>query len=910
MGSVDNKHGKVNELSPNEIKYICHKIKLETFKTIFKQYSQNKSVSDLYRGYRVDKLTNAQLFSIILENKNNNFVNNILEGCINDWLKEINENISNLQKDGFSSEEAIFKAVNESVFHDNCELYFKLSESLKDDEYLNLFKSAISYIDKCKITDNSTNSKYDSLNHFHNKHTKLDLKDQYDENKNQNSEDFKRLKKVESEQIEEIKSLKKELAECRSQLEKFDCRHREVNANELQSLHTSICKIERNNRDVKIKRLADVEDNEIKIFSYDPQKPPYYDNRNRIFIDGKIKNNCDIDVWNWYSIPNEKDPSKDIVRGEYNNNIIITEIVELHDCKTIDELATLLMNGLKLKLISKKVLFVFMNEEGKKKGLLCSPGTLEYSGLVIKISKSVVMLPQFELKNSDIVNIEGIKVYRKIHFENSKNNYQVIKPYDLIKEKVLARTLYLKEGKVSKTEIQKYKHFLKLLPTKTIVEEISKIYEFSEEQANHYVAGFIESIEKYFNCSDLDTKIISAALERNETLLELCKKLIFDELKSKNDKNITELNNCLKVIEQNKIQAENELNKLNEEKNNLASEVERIRKSLNDVKRLAPDVDIEVSKYIDGNNKNLAGIDTQISYNDCTKNAASDQCEKSVYVFDCKIKSEFEETTIEDLEDFEDKLNNNFKIIGYEENIAYNMAFAVSFCICNNIPIVLRENSMEISRCVAALINSGHLYEIFVPIDGVSMKQFITGVKNIAQSEQFNVFLVHGVFDGCNLNFFNALVNILKNFDYNILIFISIEGLSLKMIPSNVWNKAFYVDGDAGLINITTEKIYSYNFSLASILNEINEMAIDSKEFKRRRDSLEPFSSIIGCLHMNLYAKYLVMFNRELNRSDVILNQLIANACSSDNEEILESLFIKNSLTRGNYLLSRMPKEF
>lgn len=59
-------------------------------------------------------------------------------------------------------------------------------------------------------------------------------------------------------------------------------------------------------------------------------------------------------------------------------------------------------------------------------------------------------------------------------------------------------------------------------------------------------------------------------------------------------------------------------------------------------------------------------------------------------------------------------------------------------------------------------------------------------------------------------------------------------------------------------------------------------------------------------MQMNLYAMYLSCFNVNIDRSDTILNQIIANACSSDSEELLQSLFRENGISRGEELLSKI----
>lgn len=479
----------------------------------------------------------------------------------------------------------------------------------------------------------------------------------------------------------------------------------------------------------------------------------------------------------------------------------------------------------------------------------------------------------------------------------------VRKPYDVIREKVLARTSYLKDStnSISRTEIQKYKNYINKIPMKSLVQDIMDAYECSEEQAQKYVDGFIKNVELYLDASDFDTNVLSFALEKNTKLVERCKEQLSKEWREENDKKISEEMKALHDIKQNKNNLEKEVTALKDEKNKLSSKIEEIKRNITEREKLASDVEKQISKRIDDAKQNAADFISQMAFipNISTKIAIDSQDKKHFPIFMNKASSEFKEDIIEDLDDFEDKLRENFNILGYADKNATDMAFAISFCFCNRIPIIIRENSMEISRSVATLINNGSLYEVFVPIDGISLEQLMDGIQNV-KTDQAKVFLIHGIFDGYNLNLFNALVNILKKQNEDIFVFLSIEGLSVKMLPADVWNRTFYIDGDDGLINLTKGKIHSFNVSVDY------KYDIDSKDFKIKKATLNAFSKIIGCMHTNLYAMYLSCFKVELNNCDVILNQLIANACSSDNEELLKSLFQENGVSRGEELLSKM----
>ena len=870
---------KVNNLSPEEIRYICKKIELIKNKDTLKNLSKN---TGFLAGFRIDKITSDILEDQLIKNINSPAIRLLLGGAIDCLLQEIQENITKLEEDGIPSGEALLKVIRDSVFNDNCKLYFKLSDLSNDARYIELFSDAVSYIKKIEDVKNTESEKKANQSKL------LEDIEKLNSQKKAYSESNKRLE-------EELKNAQLEL-EHYKHLEKYaDTGMKQDDNHQFQ--YTSIGKIIRIENTLWIERLADIENNEIKPFVFDKSRPYYFNNRNRIHREDGPDNIGAISIWKWNSIP--VSPDKDKTDSEHNKNARFIEVVELHQCSSLDDLSKELSQGVDRTFISDKVLFVYTKGDGLREGLLCSPKSLEYFGGKVKLSKSVVNLPHYTLNTTDTVNIAGFQICRKVNLGIPLSLHCVRKPYDVIREKILARTSYLKDptNSISRTEIQKYKNYLNKIPMESLVQDIMDSYECSEEQAQKYVDGFINNIELYFDASDFDTNVLSFALEKNTKLVERCKEQLSKEWREENDKRISEETQVLNAIKKNHEKLEKEIEELKDKKDKLSSQIKNIEEQITKKETLAADVEKQIAKRIEDARQNAADFISQMAFVPSVSVASSET--RQLPVFMSTIDSEFKYTDIEDLDDFEDKLRANFVISGYEDRKATDMAYAISFSICNRIPVIIRENSTEISRCVASLINAGGLYEVFVPIEGISIDQLLKSIF-VSENDKPRVFLIHGVFDGYNLNIFNALVNNLKNHKDNIFVFLSIEGLSAKMLPPDVWNRAFYIDGDDGLMNLTKGKIHSFNVSLEYTY------PIDNGDFRKKKEQLNAFSKIIGCMQMNLYAMYLSCFNVNIDRSDTILNQIIANACSSDSEELLQSLFRENGISRGEELLSKI----
>ena len=60
------------------------------------------------------------------------------------WLDDIKESRNRLVDEGYSEEEALLITIPDSVFGDNCELYFKLIDQKASEDYVRLFREALS----------------------------------------------------------------------------------------------------------------------------------------------------------------------------------------------------------------------------------------------------------------------------------------------------------------------------------------------------------------------------------------------------------------------------------------------------------------------------------------------------------------------------------------------------------------------------------------------------------------------------------------------------------------------------------------------------------------------------------------------------------------------------------------------
>lgn len=241
---------------------------------------------------------------------------------------------------------------------------------------------------------------------------------------------------------------------------------------------------------------------------------------------------------------------------------------------------------------------------------------------------------------------------------------------------------------------------------------------------------------------------------------------------------------------------------------------------------------------------------------------------------------------IDNLEDFEEEVEYNLDVIGYEDKISREIAQIISFSICNHNPIIIGENATAIGQCLSATMNGENLFEIFISVEGAEIAELF----NILDSVEERVILIHGIFDGYNVTIYNAVVSYLKN-KKNLVILLSIEGISVNMLPVGVFQHAFYINGDEGLTQIGDSLMQSFN-----ILNEFIMTELKSKDFRDKRKEFALFLDLLGNKQVNTYTLYLLKYGENLNENDVILKQIITVARILGKEEKLNEIFRENGI--------------
>lgn len=120
----------IDLLTKEEKSILCGIITGRDFKELFKRNEQE--FSKIRKGFRAKSLTEQQALTIAIVNVDKPFIAMWVNTKVDIWLKEIQENIEGLEREGSTHDIALAMTMLDSVFASNVDLYLKLAGKTLD----------------------------------------------------------------------------------------------------------------------------------------------------------------------------------------------------------------------------------------------------------------------------------------------------------------------------------------------------------------------------------------------------------------------------------------------------------------------------------------------------------------------------------------------------------------------------------------------------------------------------------------------------------------------------------------------------------------------------------------------------------------------------------------------------------
>lgn len=869
----------------------------------------------IWKG-RPQYLEKDRIVKLLVKNISNCFVSSFIEKYIDYCLSEIKQQRNILEENGISTDEALIRVLSKSIFCDNIDLYFLLCSREYSPEYISLVKNMIPLISKIQDSDNTsvdTNLESDSSNDeramnileekLNNALTRIadlerellseqELLKQKEEKLSEAILEKKELQTsltIAEENLSQTENIKSELKQLQLLSRYTDTNNSEITETEYE--YTSICRVVRNYSDqISLIRLADINNGVISVFEQNEDIPRYFGNRDRLFWKNGPNENNYIGIWNWNAQPNQNNPSIDYVTTTFNANLQITEIVEVSKCHNISDLTEYLLSTELPPFSGRKILFTLPIENDEIKGLLCHENNFINIDNKFTLGDSVYILPQFSINEADILSFGKIHIYRYIELGLPKTLIPVRDPMYVAKDIILSRatSAALRETGLQKKEARHCREFLEHLPTTTLLQEFAELYACSNEEAQSYINKFIEHADSYLTSTDLDISVISAALERNPDFILTCKNLLFDEWYQENEKLFTDAKKKLEKIESQVTARENKLSKLKTERKNLQKELATIKSDIQSKEQLALRVEEKVAERITSAKNNVADFICEMAfatgYAEKNISSQSSSLYNNLIVTHRNFVSTQDNDIIKDGDTFEEELAENLEKSGYNIQYSCEMAQVIRFCISNKLPLVINENVGIIADCIASMFGTVGAMEITLPISNSSCSILCQTIKENATAN-YNIFIINGIFDGLSLNAYNELIQNYVEFNQKVLLILSSRGLSMNMIPTSVWNQAFFIDGDLQLISTLSTPLNSF-------ITDVKFTPLyDKTAIRLMRKELKPFKNFISNTARLNYSIFMATYNEHINSNQLLKLQLIMACQNNSSLDELVSAF-------------------
>ena len=357
----------LERLSSGDVKTICELIGPRELKQNFR--ANSNGFNTIKPGFRPNSLSDEMAVSLTAQNVTMRFISKFLNEKIQSMMDKIASEQDKLISQGVPSDGARVVALANSSFSNNMELYFRLEQPVRSSEEIGALKIAVRLVKgMCQNESNSVHASKAADNLEEDALRKeLEAQKEYAQKKIQQLQGL--LKDVQADVNEkrdniiqlqaEKKKLEGELNAGQSELAKYHKLEKySVSQSDIQEQsmypYCSLCRVYWYDGKMRLKRLSDIENNEVldkycETFPY--QKELFTNQKTNGFPENYVG------VWNWRTIPNINDPSRDYIESEYNAFYQPTQVIILKECTSIEQIVKKLVMGISEKMYCNGALF-------------------------------------------------------------------------------------------------------------------------------------------------------------------------------------------------------------------------------------------------------------------------------------------------------------------------------------------------------------------------------------------------------------------------------------------------------------------------------------------------------------------------------------------------------------------------
>ena len=723
----------IEHLTEKEINTLCNIISGKKFKKLFEKDEQN--FSKIYGGFRAKTLKEDQALSIAKKNVKSQFISDEINNMLTVILTQIQNNINSFEKKGIPHDEAIASALLDSIFSNNIELFFKLTDDISSEDEYSIISEIMKDIAQKRSKEKDISEQLIKLETANQDLiTQLELADQkLNATRTEYEETIRELEKTNNSLKSMLDEANATISELQStpeplfnndidELAKYDDTNTSFLPSNNSTEITSLCSVFTNyNGKTWLKRHADLNvKGRYYSFRQDKNSPPYFENRDLIFhFDGPTDLNF-YGLWTWSVTTNENDESKDFVKSQYNNQIDAIEIIIISEAKSLDDLVQKLKSGIECTPHSRKVFFSLPPSRDQYTGVLCSANDYINTYGITTVSEKCYIAPIYKFSTDDVLHLDnGISFYQNAFAGIPVQLYHLKNTMEIVRDIVYSSISWnaYKNTKVTRAEYRTFKDFIGAIPVNDIINNINTDCHCNVPTAKKLLDEFLEKVWLYLDGKTIDNDIIRAAISTNTDLQEKAKELVQQDWEKENSQLLEEsqqklntLNNDLKIAEDKLKIAQKDYNETKSKDKNLSDSILAKEKLVNDI-------DVAISEHIQKARENVAdfiadmafvsGQKIQIEYADSVpRNEISSSDEISAY----RVYPESDHSDLESHHNWNDVIETvslELSEAGVRDQYGYSLAAFLCAAYINKQPLLLiGPNALDIIQAFCAAVTA------------------------------------------------------------------------------------------------------------------------------------------------------------------------------------------------------------
>lgn len=603
----------ISLITKEEQSSICDIIGGYGFKEYFIRY--NKGFESIKPGFRVKKISEASALSTAKQALHTPYIKNFINSWLRNIINSINESAESFENKGESYEKAVALALADSYFIDNIDIFFKLEYNNISNEQASVIKSELAKIKDKRIKEKNNE---DKLIEYQKMIEKLnndlqEAKDNYATVLSQNDELNAQIETLSSElnHINAQKTVSETVFSSNDILAAFEDKKPDLLPVMNSDKIFSLCEVFTDYNGIKwLKRYADIDYNgQLSIFFQNEFNAPLFSNRDKLFYKDGPSENGMMGIWNWYTVPNNSDPSKDYVFSTYNININPIEIITLPGVTTLDGLIDEIKKGCSLKINTCRIMISAQITKGKFIGVLCNTRELIKKANFYSFSDSIVQVPVYEFTLNDTIKLDNNALFLNKVYAGVPNTVYRIKQLEEIVKDIVVNSISWSNYKllgIARSDYRSVKDFISSIPINTVIENISKCCQCNETIASELYEQFLQKVDEYIDVLSLEDDIIISAVRKNDEIMNRAKSLLKKEWETENSEIINQANGKICALNSQIASSSCELEKINKLHNSLIKENETLLLQISEKENLAQNVEKEVDKRIKQAQNNAA----------------------------------------------------------------------------------------------------------------------------------------------------------------------------------------------------------------------------------------------------------------------------------------------------------------